>query len=74
MQTLWMGIRPAPDRTRIVIHDGPVAILKARLPDAPQHPRALETLAEAIALWHGRPVYGALGVAAEDANDSRRIN
>jgi hypothetical protein len=43
------------------------SVLKARLPDAPQHPRALETLAEAIALWYGRPLYGALGVAAEDA-------
>jgi hypothetical protein len=30
-------------------------------------PRALETLAEGVALWYGRPLYAALGVAAEDA-------
>ncbi len=67
MQTLWMGVCPSPELTRVLVHDGPLAILKARLPDAPQHPRALETLAEALALWYGRPLYGALGVAAEDA-------
>jgi hypothetical protein len=67
MQTLWMGVRPGPDRTRLLVHDGPLPILKACLPDAPQHPRALETLAEGVALWYGRPVYAALGVAAEDS-------
>ena len=67
MQTLWMGVRPTPDLTRLLVQDGPLPILKARLPEAPQHPRALETLAEGVALWYGRPLYGALGVAAEDA-------
>ena len=67
MQTLWMGVRPGPTLTRVLAHDGPIPILKARLPDVPQHPRALETLAEGLALWYGRPVYVALGVAAEDA-------
>ncbi len=67
MHTLWMGVRPGPDLTRVLVQDGPRPILKARLSDAPHHPRALETLAEGIALWYGRPLYGALGVAAEDA-------
>lgn len=67
MQTLWMGVRPGPDRTRVLVQDGPLPILKARLPEAPQHPRALETLAEGVALWYGRPLYAALGVAAADA-------
>jgi hypothetical protein len=49
------------------VQDGPIPILKARLPEAPHHPRALETLAEGVALWYGRPLYAALGVAAEDA-------
>jgi hypothetical protein len=62
-----MGVRPTPDLTRVLIQDGPIPILKARLPEAPQHPRALETLAEGVALWYGRPLYGALGVAAEDS-------
>jgi hypothetical protein len=67
MQTLWMGVRPRPDLTRVLVQDGPIPILKARLPEAPQHPRALETLAEGIALWCGRPLSVALGVAAEDS-------
>ncbi len=67
MQTLWMGVRPSPQFTRLLVQDGPIPILKARLPEAPHHPRALETLAEGVALWYGRPLYGALGVAAEDA-------
>jgi hypothetical protein len=67
MRTLWMGVRPGPDLTRVLVQDGPLPILKARLPEAPQHPRALETLAEGVALWYGRPLYAALGVAAEDA-------
>jgi hypothetical protein len=67
MLMLWMGVRPSPDVTRLLVQDGPIPILKARLPEAPQHPRALETLAEGVALWYGRPLYAALGVAAEDA-------
>src|SRR5437868_5151022 len=31
-------------------------ILKARLPSAMQHPRALLTLLEALALWAGKPI------------------
>jgi len=64
---LWMGVRPGPQDTRILILETHQTVLKARLPDAPQHPRALETLAEGVALWCGRPLYVALGVAAEDA-------
>jgi hypothetical protein len=67
MQTLWMGVRPGPALTRLLVQDGPIPILKARLPEAPHHPRALETLAEGVALWYGRPLYAALGVAAADA-------
>lgn len=64
---LWMGVRPGPETTRILIQGPGLTILKARLPDPPQHPRALETLAEGVALWCGRPLYVALGVAAEDS-------
>jgi hypothetical protein len=67
MQTLWMGVRPGPSGTRVLVQDGPIPVLKARLPEAPPHPRALETLSEGVALWYGRPLYAALGVAAEDA-------
>ena len=64
---LWMGVRPGLQDTRILIQETHQTVLKARLPDAPQHPRALETLAEGVALWCGRPLYVALGVADEDA-------
>ena len=64
---LWMGVRPGPAITRILIQETHQTVLKARLPDPPAHPRALETLAEGIALWWGRPLYVALGVAAQDA-------
>jgi hypothetical protein len=67
MQTLWMGVRPGPNLTRLLVQDSAIPILKARLPEVPQHPRALETLAEGVALWYGRPLSVALGVAAEDA-------
>ena len=42
MQTLWMGVRPGPTLTRLLVQDGPIPILKARLPEAPHHPRALD--------------------------------
>ena len=42
-------------------------ILKARLPADPQHPRALASLAEGLALWYGRPLHVVVGVAAQDA-------
>jgi hypothetical protein len=66
-QWLWMGVRPGPASTRILIQETQQTVLKARLPESPAHPRALETLAEGIALWCGRPLYVALGVAASDA-------
>jgi hypothetical protein len=53
-----------PPRHPILVQDAAIAVLKARLPDAPQHPRALETLAEGVALWYGRPLYAALGARA----------
>ena len=67
MDPLWMGVRPGPKITRILIQEPQGTLLKARLPDPPEHPRALETLAEGIALWCRRPLYVALGVADEDA-------
>jgi hypothetical protein len=67
MPPLWMGIRPGPAVTRILVQDAGHPVLKARLPAEPEHPRALETLAEGLALWWGRPLHAVLGVAAADA-------
>jgi hypothetical protein len=61
MRPLWMGIVPGPLATRVLVVDGlPHTLLQARLPHSPRHPRALFTLAEALALWAGRPVSAAL--------------
>ncbi len=38
-------------------------VLRARLPLHPQHPRALVTLLEGLALWRGRPLRVAIDAA-----------
>jgi hypothetical protein len=38
-------------------------VLRARLPLHPQHPRALMTLLEAMALWRGQPLRVAIDAA-----------
>jgi hypothetical protein len=61
MESIWMGIAPSPLTTRVIAMAGPSdTILKAQLARDPQHPRALATLLEAIALWQGQPVRAAL--------------
>lgn len=61
MKTIWMGIAPSSESTRVLAMAGPSeTILKARLLGDPQHPRALGTLLEALALWQGQPVRAAL--------------
>jgi hypothetical protein len=55
MGNIWMGIAPGPITTRVIAMAGASeTILKA------QHPRAMATLLEAIALWQGRHVRAAL--------------
>jgi hypothetical protein len=69
MDSIWMGIAPSPETTRVIAMTGPSEpILKARLARDPKHPRALATLLEAVALWEGRPVRAALC-----ADDSGRL-
>jgi hypothetical protein len=63
MESIWMGIAPSSETTRVIAMTGPSEpILKARLAHEPKHPRALSTLLEAIALWQGHPVRAALCV------------
>lgn len=64
---LWLGIRAHATLSRILVQDDRGPILKARLPAAPQHPRALQTLAEGLALWCARPLHAVLAVADQDA-------
>lgn len=68
MRSLWMGIKPGPEATRIVVLDGPMTtLLKARLPSQPRHARAIPTLCEAMALWCGRHLRVAIAAGAPRA-------
>ena len=67
MDPFWMGVRADAETARVLVHAGPHPVLKARLPAVPQHPRALETLAEGVALWYNRPLSVALAVDAAEA-------
>lgn len=68
MRDLWMGIMPGALHTRVLVQDGvEQTLLKARLPHAPSHPRAVAALGEALALWCGRKVCAALVVEGPDA-------
>ena len=61
MESIWVGIRPEREWTRILVMSGAAeTLLKARLLPLPSNRRALSTLLEAIALWQGRPVRAAL--------------
>lgn len=69
MSRLWMGITPISDCTKVLLQEGPhQPLLKARLPSKPAHPRAVQALCEALALWCGHQVHAALAV--EDAEGS----
>lgn len=48
-----------PTHLKILIEDDEGDLLRARLPAAPQHPRALLTLLEGLALWAGAPLCAA---------------
>ena len=61
MESIWVGIHPQRESTRILVMSSAAeTLLKARLSALPSHRRALSTLLEAIALWQGRPVRAAL--------------
>jgi hypothetical protein len=58
--SLFMGVSPGPEGTRILVTDRDEVRLKARLRCPPAHPRALSWLIEAVALWEGAPVRAVL--------------
>jgi hypothetical protein len=64
---IWTAIHPGSRYTRVLATAGVrKTLLKAHLSVQPKHPRALPTLLEALALWQGERVHGAL-VADEQA-------
>jgi hypothetical protein len=62
-----MAIAPGSLTTRILVHDGPRPLLKARLPHSPRHPRAALALAEALTLWMNRPCRVAVAAVGRGA-------
>ena len=64
---LTMAIAPGSLTTRILVHDGPIPLLKARLPHSPQHPHAALALAEALTLWTDRPCRVAVAAVGRGA-------
>lgn len=58
--SLFMGLSPGPDGTRVLVTDRDEVRLKGRLRCPPGHPRALGWLAEAVALWEGQRVRAVL--------------
>lgn len=68
MKSMWIGISPGARTTRVLgMTSAREIVLKAHLPSPPSHPRALSTLLEAMALWHGTKVRAALCVDDEDS-------
>lgn len=64
---LVMAIAPGSLTTRILVHDGEIPLLKARLPHGPAHPRAPLALAEALTLWTNRPCRVAVAAVGRGA-------
>lgn len=74
MRATWVGIDSTREQTRILATaGGSETILKARLAPTVQHPRAVPTLLEALALWQGGPVRAALVVGDRDDSFATRL-
>ena len=74
MHTIWIGIDPRRDRTRILAMAGPQeTLLKAHLSPLPSSRAALPALLEAMALWYGIPVHAALVVDGPDGSSRERF-
>jgi hypothetical protein len=74
MRSLWVAIDSRSEETRILATAGPKeTVLKARLSSAAQHPRAVPTLLEALAMWQGIPVRAAIVVADQERSSATRL-
>ena len=74
MRSLWVAIDSRCDETRILATAGPrETVLKARLSATAQHPRALPTLLEALAMWQGTAVRAAIVADGQDGSCATRL-
>ena len=62
---IWVGISKEGLDAKVLVSRGSRTLLKARLSSSPSHPRALQWLLEAIALWEGAPVRAVLSAVGE---------
>ena len=71
MRRPWTGaVRVTPREVKVLVVDPEEGdLLKARLPAVTQHPRALLTLLEGLALWRCQPLR--VVVSATSAGDGR---
>ena len=71
MMRAWKGsVRATTREVKVLVVDPQRGdLLKARLPLTAQHPRALLTLLEGVALWRGQPLQ--VVVSAASADDGR---
>jgi hypothetical protein len=55
--TTWnVTLHPTAGALKMLVEDLRGDLLRARLPLCPEHPRALLTLLEGLALWRGAPI------------------
>lgn len=74
MRSLWVATDSRCDETRVLATAGPrETVLKARLSATAQHPRALPTLLEALAMWEGMPVRAAVVADGQDGSSITRL-
>lgn len=68
MMRPWKGsVRVTRRDVRVLVVDPQLGdLLKARLPPTAQHPRALLTLLEGMALWRGQPLRVVISAASVD--------
>lgn len=62
--TWTVRVRCTNRDTKLLVTEDGDDLLKARLSTTPGHPRALVTLCEGLALWHGAPLR--VAVSADD--------
>lgn len=74
MSSLWVVIDSKFAETRVLATAGPTeTVLKARLSATAQHPRAVPTLLEALAMWQGTCVRAAIVADDQDGSCATRL-
>ncbi|MGH7899040.1 MAG: hypothetical protein ACREQQ_13880 [Candidatus Binatia bacterium] len=70
----WMvSVRCTSRETKLRVTERGDDLMKARLPTYPGHPRALMTVCEGLALWHGMPLGVAVSADADAVDCFERI-